>query len=203
MAQNKRILVVGSSNVGKTSMLNELCGLHMQVNNDARGCTLGTEQLDPIEHGNCQYVFSDTAGLNETDKGTVTNEQALKNIAQLIRTARIGFNLIIFVIRSGTIHGTDKANYDLFFEILTHKKIPIMCVITNCENEDSMTEYANRNRQTYEENGMHFIAFEATCFAKGGRLEKVIYGGLRGESGQRVWTAIERHASPTPIKCHR
>lgn len=39
-----------------------------------------------------------------------------------------------------------------------------MCVITNCENEDSMTEYANRNRQIYEENGMHFIAFEAICF---------------------------------------
>lgn len=105
-------------------MLNELCGLNMQVNNDARGCTLVTQELDPIEHENCQYIFFDTAGLNETDRGTVTNEQALKNIAQLIRTARIGFNLIIFVIRSGTIHGTDKANYDLFFEILTHKKSP-------------------------------------------------------------------------------
>lgn len=105
-------------------MLNELCGLNMQVNNDARGCTLVTQELDPIGHDNCQYIFFDTAGLNETDRGTVTNEQALKNIAQLIRTARIGFNLIIFVIRSGTIHGTDKANYDLFFEILTHKKSP-------------------------------------------------------------------------------
>jgi len=196
---HRRVLVVGSSNVGKTSMLNELCSLNLAVSNDARGCTLNTERLPLQPHRDHFYTFFDTVGLNETDKGSVTSEKAIDNIIHLINNAREGFSLIIFVIRIGTIHNTDKTNYDLFANILTHQRIPIICVITGCENEDPMTEYASRNSQSYESNDMKFRKIEATCFAKGGRLENLIYKTAREDSGKRVWNAIEEFSSERPI----
>jgi hypothetical protein len=46
---------------------------------------------------------------------------------------------------------------------------------------------------------MYFADIEATCFAKGGKLENLVYKPIRTESGQRVWQTIDYTASNTPV----
>ena len=195
---SRRVLVFGSSNAGKTSMINELTGFNYNVNNDAKGCTFETRQVPPVTRGGVQYHFLDTAGLNETDKGTVKSKDAVQNILKLLQHSKDGMNLLIYVRRIGTITQTDKDNYEMFCNIVTNHMIPVICVITGCENEDPMSDWVKRNEDTFKNNGMKFHGMVATCFAKGGRLESV-YRPLREQSAKDVWDTIINHAANTPV----
>jgi hypothetical protein len=59
-------------------MLNELCQLEMAANSDAMGCTFGTVPLPSHPRGQYQYLFFDTAGLNETDQDESVVNKLLK-----------------------------------------------------------------------------------------------------------------------------
>jgi GTPase Era involved in 16S rRNA processing len=195
---SRYVLVFGASNAGKTSMINELTGLAYDVNNSARGCTFDTVQVPPMEKDGIRYHFLDTAGLNETDKGTVKSKDAVKNIIKLLKHSRTGINLLVYVIRIGTITQAEKDNYNMFCNIITDHKIPVICVITGCENEEPMSRWVTSNKRFFEENDMMFSDMIATCFAKGGRFE-IGYKPLREESAKNVWKAIITHSTRTPV----
>jgi GTPase SAR1 family protein len=198
MVDKRRILVFGSSNVGKTSMLNMLCDQNKQVSSAAIGCTFETVPFPLLMRNNIEYQFYDTAGLHEADRGTVTTDQALRNILTLLKSSKDGFSLLIFVVRIGSILQTDKLTYEIFVDALTLKKVPVLCVITGCENEDPMNDYAIRNKCHYEEKRMLFTDMVSVCFAKGGPMEK-FYKSLREDSRDAVWRMIARYGSPSPI----
>jgi GTPase Era involved in 16S rRNA processing len=198
MAETRRILVFGSSNTGKTSMLNTLCDQNEPVSSEATGCTFKTVPFKPFTRNNIIYQFYDTAGLNEADAGTITTTQALQNILSLLKHSKHGFNLLIFVIRIGTILQAEKLTYDIFVNVLTQHQIPVLCVITGCENEQPMADYAARNKDHYEKQDMIFTDIVSTCFAKGGPMENY-YRDLRQQSYEAVWQMIVWYASQKPI----
>ncbi|CAF1103234.1 unnamed protein product [Didymodactylos carnosus] len=195
---SRTVLIFGSSNAGKTSMINELTGYNFQVNNDAKGCTFETRQVPPVSKGEVPYHFLDTAGLNETEKGRVKSKDAVQNILKLLQHSKNGMNLLIYVRRIGTIIQTDKDNYEMFCDIVTNHQIPVICVITGCENEDPMSDWVRRNEDAFKNNGMRLHGMVATCFAKGGPSESVCRP-LREQSAKDVWDAIMNHATNKPV----
>lgn len=199
MSFKRRIVVFGSSNVGKTSMLNALTNSSNEISNAAIGTTFQTVKFPLHERNGVLYEFLDTAGLNETINGLVTPNDACDKILDLITECTEGFHLLILVVRIGTILQADKANYDMFVTELTNKQIPVLCVITGCENvEPEMMTYVKNNSIHFLNNGMFFNRIMATCFAQGGRLEDS-YRPLRENSTNEVWTAIEKETSCQPI----
>jgi len=194
----RRILVFGSSGVGKTSMLNQLT-----IPNEARPTsdgavvtTFNTEPLPLFQHQGVTYQFFDTAGLNEAEGGgsTVQPQEAVSNLVSLLKNSREGFNLLIFVTR-GKILGSTKDNYDLFVRALTNYLIPVICVVTGCEGTDPMTDWVAQNQQHFTHKGLVFHEMVATCFQvhQMKQLEG-IFKTMREESAGRVWNAIEQHS---------
>lgn len=194
----RKVIVFGSSNAGKTSMINMLSNQNYPVNNSATGCTFKTVTIPPIEKGGVIYQFFDTAGLNETDRGTVNSKAAVQNIIDLLKSCRGGINLLIYVMRIGTITQTEKANYDMFCRVITNQKVPVICVITGCENEDPMSRWVTNNQRFFDNNEMQFNGIVGTCFAKGGRFEDA-YRPLREESTALVWNAILDSCAREPV----
>ena len=195
----QRVVVFGSSNVGKTSMLNALTQHDKTVSNAAIGTTFSTVKFPICERNGILYEFLDTAGLNEAEGGLVSHEQSCNNIFNLVSECIEGFNLLILVVRIGSILQADKDNYEIFCSELANNRIPVLCVITGCENEEpTMMSYAERNQIHFSAKDMNFSAAVSTCFAKGGRLEHM-YQPLREQSTKEVWSAIEQTASAVPI----
>lgn len=102
------------------------------------------------------------------------------------------------MFRKGRIIQSYIDNYKFFYEELAKKKIPIIVIITGCEDNDPMECWFEENKQYFDNSGLKFDATVSTCFAEGGRLES-IYGPLREESKCKVWDAIKLHIMNEPI----
>jgi predicted GTPase len=165
------VLVFGQSGVGKTSMLNALLGLDLTVSSKATGCTFQSSSVMATP-GSCSleglnFLFYDTVGLSETETGTTSADNSIAKLIQLLRSLKSGLNLLIFVTRAPRITDVTKKNYDLFVEIVADKKIPVICVVTGLENEDSMSDWIKQNQPSYTKANMKFISMVGTCFERG------------------------------------
>jgi GTPase Era involved in 16S rRNA processing len=190
----RRILVLGASNAGKTSLINELTGQNKPVDNSASGCTQQTAKFDLYQHNEIDYEFIDSAGLFQAVRGdSISDKQMYDHLNSLLGYARSGLNLIVFVTRKGTIHQSTQDIYNLIVNIMCEKKTPTICVVTGCENEVNMADWVHRNSEHFSRNQMQFQKIIATCFAKGGPME-LAFGQLRQQSAKDVWQAIEEHA---------
>ncbi|CAM4979071.1 unnamed protein product [Rotaria socialis] len=114
------------------------------------------------------------------------------------RIKELGMNLLIYVMRIGTISQTEKDNVNMFCNVITGNMIPTICVITGCENEEPMTQWVTNNRHIFQQNGMVFMDMVGTCFASGGRFE-TSFKPLREDSARRVWDAITTHSAQEPV----
>ena len=94
MGNTKRVLVFGSSGVGKTSLLNNVTGEHHDTSSLATGCTFETGHYKQFSFKGNIYEFVDTVGLNEGSLGTFSNKVAIANLLKLITSNREGFNLM-------------------------------------------------------------------------------------------------------------
>lgn len=189
----KRILVLGASSAGKTSLINALTEQNQPVNNSADGGTLETMKFDIYEHNGMNYEFIDSAGLFQAVRGDLlSDKQLFEHLCDLLDYARSGIHLLIFVTRNGTIHQFTQDIYNLVINVMCDEKTPAICVVTGCENEENMSDWVNKNKQHFSKNRMNFEAIIGTCFAKGGRME-VAYSPLREQSSNEVWEAIEKH----------
>lgn len=62
-----RVAIVGKPNVGKSSIINKLCGENRVIVSDIAGTTRDAIDTEVIHNGN-EYVFIDTAGLRRKNK---------------------------------------------------------------------------------------------------------------------------------------
>lgn len=209
MNNPRRILVFGSSGVGKTSMLNAVAAVFSssfqehKTNNGAVGCTFKIEMFSSIPVKGIDYEFIDIVGLNETEIDTVPGSYALTILIDFLKSNKQGFNLLIFVVRIGRITETTMDNYNLFVRNLTVGKVPVICVVTGCENEDPMSAWGERNASSFQKNEMNFKAIVCSCFAKSGRMDlENIFRDLRTESVHSVMNAIDKHSLQQPISLY-
>jgi predicted GTPase len=196
--EKRRVLVFGASNEGKTSVINLLTGNNAPTNCDAKGCTFESKTVS-TEHKGIQYEFTDTAGLNEASGGTVTAADSLKALVSLLKGSKDGYNLLIFVIKAGTILAHHERNYQLFVDIITDRKVPVLLVVTHLENHDS-TKWIKDNKETFENNGMHFDNMVGGTFVKSENEKlEAVYQELRENSRMAVWRKIELCSEENPV----
>jgi len=98
----------------------------------------------------------------------------------------------------GAVTKTMAANYNLFVNTITDNKIPVLLVVTHCENVDDDEAWIAENTKIYAANGIRVAQVLDCCFAQGGKLEPV-YKDARVESVRMTWQAILTHASKEPV----
>lgn len=83
----RRVLIFGSSNVGKTSLCNALTGGNRPTSDGAAGCTFKSHST-LVTYRGVRYELIDTVGLNETDGGTVQSAEAMQNLLALLKSTK-------------------------------------------------------------------------------------------------------------------
>lgn len=77
------------------------------------------------------------------------------------------------------------------------RTIPVLCVVTGCENEENMQNWSDKNSVHFINTNMLFQSMVGVCCAKGGRFEST-FVALREESKGIVWQNIVKYAKDTP-----
>ncbi|WP_341909729.1 GTPase domain-containing protein [Polaromonas sp. YR568] len=199
MAEHVRVLVFGGTGVGKTSVCNELAGRSRPTANDAQGVTSKTHIYGAFDYHGLAIELIDTVGLHEADSGTVPAENAVLQLAELLKHSREGFNLLIHVAKAGRLTKQHQEDYDFFVNRMTERKIPTLLVLTGCENERPMSAWVDRNRDHYRQ--FQYREMLGTCFASGGSLENH-FASLREESRDVVLKQIRNTALPKSVRLY-
>jgi predicted GTPase len=201
-----KILVFGTSNVGKTSMINLLTGANGRIGDgQLNGCTF--ESIDyPYTINNTKYIFTDTVGLNEASGGaTVEAADALLALMKLIKKAKDGFNLVIYVRKATAVIQTiDQKNYSLIIEDLLEKKVNTLCVNTCGEQfceEDNLNQYWEDNKSEFPKYGMIFTDGVSGCCTTRSKNPKLnaLYQEYSIQTKDAIWKAIEETKSKAPV----
>lgn len=197
MEETVRVLVFGATGVGKTSLCNSLTGGNRPTDSGAIGVTAKCHVYGKFKAGDKWITLVDTVGLHEADSGTVPTEQAARQLVQLIENSRDGFNLLIHVAKAGRLTKQHQEDYEFFVNRMTERRVPVILVLTGCENELPLSSWPEKNKR-------HFLQFQyrelvASCFAEGGSLE-AHFAPLRIESRQSVLAAIHATALPKPVR---
>lgn len=150
-----------------------------------------------------KYHIFDTAGLNEGDNGTVPGEKAIKNLVTLLQATDEGLNLFIMVT-SGRITDTTRSNFSLFVKAIASNKVPAIVVQTHLDDWDDPSKWADDNKRYFAEQDMVAAEIVGTAFPKhnprrDGPSPSSWMRKTNRESIDRVWRAIEAHASETPV----
>ena len=189
-----RVLVFGSTGTGKTSLCNTLTAHERPAADSAVGVTFSSFVFPAIRFAGHTIHITDTAGLNESDKGRIKPVAAVQQLVELIKHSAAGYHLLIHVMRAPRITQTHADNYEFFVKHLTQGKVPCVLVVNGCENSDPMFAWADANKPVFAEQGFEYKDVLATCFAAGGRFETA-YAPLREESRTAVLKAIVTYYS--------
>ena len=194
-----RVLVFGSTGVGKTSLCNTLTGKNRPTDNGAKGITSKTHLYAPFTTDSAIIEIIDTVGLHESVHGTVPADMAVMELVSLLEKSRDGFNLLIQVSRaSRTTHEHDQ-DYEFFVKKMADNRIPVILVATGCENESPMQNWAIKNQEALSR--FSYKTIVGACLAAGGPLEQH-YAPLRELSKVDILSAIISSAAPESIKIY-
>ena len=187
-----RVLVFGATGIGKTSLCNELAGGSRPTDSGALGVTDKTHLYAPFKVGETFLELVDTVGLHESAHGTVPADRAAMALVELLEKSREGFNLLIHVARASRITKEHDDDYIFFVEKMAQNRIPVVLVVTGCENEEPMSAWVDKNRAAFAR--FRYKALVPTCFAAGGPLEN-FYASRRALSREALLAAIQAHAT--------
>jgi len=150
-----------------------LAGSPIAKVSDGAGGPTSSERYS-IPHGEDNYTFWNTAGLNEAEDGTVSSQAAVQNLLNLVQDH--GVNLLIYCIR-GRLVDIIRDNYDLFWGIICRKEVPILLVVTGLEEEADMGAWWRENENTIKK--MSFVGHACITSEK--------------ESAEKVWKLVREH----------
>jgi len=159
----KNIVIFGETGSGKSSIVNMLLGRKVaEVSDAAVGCTFHFQRYKSKE-----YTFYDTVGLSEGSRGSLSSKQALSNLIKLLKSLEDGVSLLIFVVEKGRIKTTLEENYKLFVNTICMKKVPVILVITHCEQELVVGQWWEENKKHFDNYGMTFEDTVCGCASTG------------------------------------
>lgn len=191
-----RVLIFGATGTGKTSLCNLLTGGKRPADSGAHGVTTKTHLYPPFYEDDWRIEVVDTAGLHESEHGTVPAEKAILQIVELLKSAREGFSLLVHVARAGRLTQQHDEDYDFFVEKMAQENIPSILVLTGCENFRPMSAWVESNKSAFRR--FRYKRMVATCLAEGGELE-AHYAPLRAESREQVVKAFLACTLPEPV----
>jgi predicted GTPase len=178
------VIIFGEAGVGKSSLVNLILGAHKaKVNANAGGCTFESTSYSVQIEGKI-YNLYDTAGLDEASGGTVDRRKAIVNLYKLVsKLAKTGgVNLLIFVVKCGRLSHSVEKNYDMFHQAICEAEVPIVIVVTNCENtvssddpDQTMDSWWDQNEERFERAGLRFKDHACVCASRGRKLKNGTY----------------------------
>jgi hypothetical protein len=160
-----------------------------------------TFRSDPylIEIRGKTYNLHDTVGLGEHSSGTVDSAKAAGNLYHLVTELSNsgGVNLLVFVIKRGRLTETMKKNYTLFHHGFCDSEVPIVVVVTGCEDvEPTMDAWWIKNGPSFEQADMLFKGHACVCAFKGTKRNGYCNRVLVGESVDVVKQLVVQHCVP-------
>ncbi|KAF5362628.1 hypothetical protein D9758_009622 [Tetrapyrgos nigripes] len=187
------VIVFGQTGCGKSSVVNMLeptLDLAL-VDNTAHGVTFHAQSYMKTVEGTSFRVY-DTVGLNEGLEGRVAAINAIEQLYQLLRELD-EVNLLAYVMQASRITPATVSNYQLFYQIMCEKEVPIVAIFTHLENEDVMDDWWTSNQGAFDKKKMKFdrTACITTIKGKRGVFEKEY-----AESKEKLNKLILHHHKP-------
>lgn len=215
-AAGNRVLVIGSTGSGKSTLINALVGYDaMGTSSDAMGCTCWYSTVR-ARHDDVTYEFIDTVGINEPEEGgTVSRSDALRMFFKFVKDNADGFNLIVFCTREGRMTEESKQTYDIMVKKLyagsesRQTPPPVLIFVGGMflDYEDPQA-WCEKNRDTFVKQGFDEASVDRDAFhaialprSKNPMLETV-FARARESSVRRAWSVIERTMAPAPVRLY-
>jgi predicted GTPase len=190
---NPNVIVFGETGAGKSSVINMVLGSdRANVGNRLLGETFKST-VYPVKLDGMTYNLYDTVGLGEHSGGTVDSAQAVRNLYRLVTDLSNsgGVNLLVFVMKRGRLTETIHKNYELFHHGFCNSKVPIVVVVTGCEDiEPTMDRWWIDNEASFTKAGMPFDGHACVCAFKG---RKTNTGGYRNEELVNESVGVVKH----------
>lgn len=123
------------------------------------GCTLSYKKY------NCNdWTLFDIAGLSEGSQGTVDQHEAIKQLQSLLSfLGQNEISLAIMVIGKSKITATMEQNYKLFAKKIFMEKVPVLLMVTKCEEYENMGVWCQKNKIYFELYKMTFADVICGC----------------------------------------
>jgi len=150
----------------------------------------------PVEIRGKVYSLHDTVGLGEYSDGTVDSAKAIRNLSRLVTglSNSGGVNLLVFVMKRGRLTETIHKNYILFHHGFCDSKVPILIVVTGCEDvEPTMDAWWTTNERWFTQAGMLFNGHACVCAFRGTKGSGYRNDDLVKESVEAVKQLIVRN----------
>jgi small GTP-binding protein len=197
----RTVLVFGETGVGKSSLINMIAGHEIAAtSSEAWGCTFErTEHVLDVDGE--QFRIWDTAGLDEGERGSAPSKVARRNLQELIGCLGDGLHLVIYCFRGTRFREILKINYNIFYELLCQKSVPIVAVVTGLEFEESMDSWWKDNERDLQNRGLWFDGHACVTTTKGKQLKSGEYMLEQEyvESQQAVRDLIKSKSSLAPL----
>ena len=190
MTQN--ILVVGPTYSGKTSVVNAL------TESSSSSSHPGSLKQLKIDEKKCRkdgrhYRFYDTPGLHEAYQNEMRDKEKAECLKELMHLKESGsIKLILFVTRKGRIHQEAQDIYHLAAIHVFEDKLPVIGIVTGCENEYNMDDWVHQNEEYFQLNEMNFAKLLGTYFGSTTGPLKERMASLHKESTEKVWEKIKK-----------
>ncbi|KAF9234717.1 P-loop containing nucleoside triphosphate hydrolase protein [Melanogaster broomeanus] len=196
---NLNVVLFGETGVGKSSVINLLAGhVVTKTSSGVSLCTLQSEEYEIMVDGRTYCVW-DTVGLDVAEpsfaSGRIGNfiygvERAHLLIQTLSRQGA-GIDLLLFCMKGGRISLQTQRTYNLLYEVLCGKQVPIAAVITHLDMHDPMQAWWSENRRRIDDYGMKFTGHACVTATPGYRG---MFADKFAESRRAVMDLLSAHA---------
>jgi predicted GTPase len=192
-----RILIIGETGAGKSSLINLLAGKPVaNVTDSAVGCTFEYKSHE-VTYNHKVFELIDTIGLNEASKGRVSPKVATKMLINFIKKNKRGFNCVLFVMRKGRLTDSFEKNHMLFAQTMLKGNTPTVLFISHCEQDIPMSQWLDVDENQTALAPYKFSGKFCGTAQIGGRFAQFI-APLLEETRTAVWNTIAQHMAKVP-----
>lgn len=161
------IVVFGEIGVGKSSIVNMIRGCDLAETSSGAAARSFRGKHPPMTIDGKSFQLWETWALNGGEEGEAAAKQTLLKLFELIRYWKSGVSLLIYCVRGPRIKESTIYNYQLFYEGLFQKEVPIVLVVTGLEQEDSMDGWWITNEDVFRRQQMVFNGQAGITATKG------------------------------------